>query len=61
VIPPGEALRVFALTGHDRWLPIYPDLAAALADPDPALPGRTQEEVPVTPAVLGAITLIDDR
>jgi anti-sigma B factor antagonist len=43
VIPPGEALRVFALTGHDRWLPIYPDLAAALADPGPALPGRTQQ------------------
>ncbi len=59
VIPPGEALRVFALTGHDRWLPIYSDLAAALEDPDPALPGRAQEEVPVTPAVLGAIALID--
>jgi anti-sigma B factor antagonist len=43
VIPPGEALRVFALTGHDRWLPIYPDLAAALADPDPALPGRKRK------------------
>jgi anti-anti-sigma factor len=33
VIPPGEALRVFSLTGHDRWLPIYPDLPAALAGP----------------------------
>jgi anti-anti-sigma factor len=45
VIPPGEALRVFALTGHDRWLPIYPDLAAALPDPDLALPGRAQQDV----------------
>ncbi len=31
VVPPGsEALRVFTLTGHDRWLPVYPNLAAAL-------------------------------
>lgn len=60
VIPPGEALRVFALTGHDRWLPIYSDLAAALAAPGSALPWRAQQEMPVTPAFLGAVTLIDD-
>lgn len=28
-IPPGEALRVFILTGHDRWLPVYPSVQAA--------------------------------
>ena len=60
VIPPGEALRVFALTVHDRWLPIYPDLAAALAAPGSALLWRAQQEVPVTPAFLGAVTLIQD-
>jgi anti-anti-sigma factor len=60
VIPPGPALRVFELTGHDRWLPIYPDMAAALAEQDPALAGRAQEEVPVTPAFLGAVALIYD-
>src|SRR5262245_35980560 len=59
VIPPGDALRVFALTGHDRWLPIYPDLAAALAGPDPALPWRAQEEVAISPAILGAVSLIE--
>ena len=32
VIPPGsEALRVFALTGQDRWMPVYSSVAAALA------------------------------
>jgi anti-anti-sigma factor len=30
-ISSGEALRVFALTGYDRWLPIYPSVQAALA------------------------------
>ena len=30
-IPAGEALHVFPLTGHDRRLPIYPSLGAALA------------------------------
>jgi anti-anti-sigma factor len=60
VIPAGPALRVFELTGHDRWLPIYPDLAAALAEPDPALARRAQQEVPVTPAVLGTVALIYD-
>ncbi len=30
-IPSGEALHVFALTGHDRWLPIYPSVEAAIA------------------------------
>ena len=34
-IPSGEARRVFSLTGHDRWLTIYPDVPAALAGPDP--------------------------
>jgi anti-anti-sigma factor len=60
VIPPGEAQRVFALTGHDRWLPIYPDLAAALAGRNSALLRRAQEEVPVAPAFLCAVALIDD-
>jgi anti-anti-sigma factor len=32
-IPPGEALRVFALTGYDRWLPVYSNVQAALAGP----------------------------
>lgn len=32
-IPVGEALRVFVLTGYDRWLPIYPSVQAALAGP----------------------------
>ena len=32
-IPPGEAMRVFTLTGHDRWLPVYPSVQAALAGP----------------------------
>jgi anti-anti-sigma factor len=32
-IPAGEALRVFVLTGYDRWLPIYPSVQAALAGP----------------------------
>ncbi len=69
-IPSGEARRVFALTGHDRWLPIYPDVPAALAGPDPpagsgagtrgGLPGRTQQEMPVPPGRLGAVTLVDD-
>lgn len=30
-IPSGEARHVFFLTGHDRWLPIYPSLVAAIA------------------------------
>ena len=69
-IPSGEARRVFALTGHDRWLRIYPDVPAALAGPDPPvgsgvgtrgyLPRRAQQEVPVTPGLLGAVTLVDD-
>src|ERR1017187_3906018 len=29
-IPSAEALHVFSLTGHDRWLPIYPSVAAAI-------------------------------
>jgi anti-anti-sigma factor len=32
-IPPGEALRVFTLTGYDRWLPVYPSVQAALDRP----------------------------
>ena len=60
VIPPGDALRVFALTGHDRWLPIYPDLAAALAGPESDLAGRAHEEVAVAPAGFWAVCLIDD-
>ena len=32
-IPPGEALKVFTLTGHDRWMPVYPSVQAALAGP----------------------------
>ena len=35
VVPPGDALRVFILTGHVRWLPIYPSMSAALAGPSP--------------------------
>ncbi len=39
VVPPGDALRVFILTGHIRWLPIYPSLSAALAGPSPGRSG----------------------
>ena len=33
-IPSREALHVFFLTGHDRWLPVYPSLGAAIAGGD---------------------------
>ena len=45
-IPPGEALRVFTLTGHDRWLPVYPSVQAALAGP--ALADDSQQSVPLS-------------
>ncbi len=45
-IPPGEALRVFTLTGHDRWLPVYPNVQAALAGPASA--DDSQQSVPLT-------------
>jgi anti-anti-sigma factor len=47
-IPQGEALRVFALTGHDRWLPIYPDVPSALAGP--ASRGGSHQSAPLAPA-----------
>ena len=60
VIPPGEAQRVFAITGHDRWLPIYPDLAAALAGPGFGLTEARAGGSAGSPSFLGAVALIDD-
>jgi anti-anti-sigma factor len=71
-IPPGEALRVFALTGHDRWLPVYPSVQAALAGRASAQDNRpsgpltmhrqrcAQQEVTVAPRLFGAVVLVYD-
>jgi anti-anti-sigma factor len=70
-IPPGEALRVFTLTGYDRWLPVYPSVQAARAGPAsaedshqsallPRLSWCAQQEVAVAPVRLGAVVLVDD-
>jgi anti-anti-sigma factor len=51
-IPPGEALRVFTLTGHDRWLPVYPSVQAALAGPASA--EDSDESAPLTMRAAGS-------